>query len=117
VNGPEDSPQDPDRRAVTEHDRSRLRVTRLVLLAGALLGVVAAAAVGLLGASGAAGLAVWLVVTAAGSVTAAFVTAILAIVDEARRVPVARRRTVTALALFAGGFLLLLFSTAVAATI
>ncbi|MFO7961982.1 MAG: hypothetical protein R6U94_13665 [Nitriliruptoraceae bacterium] len=102
---------------VTDHDRARLRLTRRVLLAGVVLGVVAAVTLGLWGASGAAGLAVWLVVTAAGSVLAAFVTAILAIVDEARRVHVARRRTVTGLVLFAAGFLLLLLSTAVAATI
>lgn len=107
----------PDRRVVTDHDRARLRVTRRVLLAGPVLGIVAAATLGLWGASGAAGLAVLLVLTAAGSVLAAFVTAILAIVDEARRIPVARRRTVTALLLFAAGFLLLLLSTAVAATI
>ncbi|MFO7779081.1 MAG: hypothetical protein R6V28_12065 [Nitriliruptoraceae bacterium] len=102
---------------VTDHDRSRLRLTRRVLLVGTILGMVAAVTLGLWGASGAAGLAVWLVVTAAGSVLAAFVTAILAIVDEARRVHVARRRTVTALLLFAAGFLLLVLSTAVAATI
>ncbi len=107
----------PDRRVVTDHDRSRLRLTRRVLLVGTILGMVAAVTLGLWGASGAAGLAVWLVVTAAGSVLAAFVTAILAIVDEARRVHVARRRTVTALLLFAAGFLLLVLSTAVAATI
>lgn len=113
----EQGPGAPDRRVVTDHDRDRLRLTRRVLLAGPLLGMVAAATLGLWGASGAAGLAVLVVLTAAGSVLAAFVTAILAIVDEARHIPVARRRTVTALLLFAAGFLLLLLSTAVAATI
>jgi hypothetical protein len=106
-----------DRRVVTDHDRARLRLTRRVLLAGPVLGVLAAGTLGLWGVSGAAGMAVLLVLTAAGSVLAAFVTAILAIIDEARRIHVARRRTMTALALFAGGFLLLLLSTAVAATI
>jgi hypothetical protein len=106
-----------DRRVVTDHDRARLRLTRRVLLVGPVLGVAAAATLGLWGVGGAAGLAVLLLLTAAGSVLAAFVTAILAIVDEARRVHVARRRTMTALVLFAAGFLLLLLSTAVAATI
>jgi len=117
VTNDEDGADPPDRRVVTDHDRARLRLTRRILLAGVVVGMVAAVTLGLWGASGAAGLAVWLVVTAAGSVLSALVTAILAMVDEARRVHVARRRTATALALFAAGFVLLVFSTAVAATV
>jgi len=106
-----------DRHTVTDHDRRRLRVTWRVLLVGPVLGVLAALALGLLRAGGVAGLAAFLVLAAAGSVAAALVTAGFAIVDEYRRVPVARRRTLTALALFAGGFVLLLLSLGVAATI
>ena len=100
---------------MTDHDRARLRVTHRVALAGPVLGVLAVAVLAWWGAGGAAGLAVLLVLSAAGCLVAAFTTAILAIVDEARRVPVARRRTLTALALFLAAFVLLLGSTGVAA--
>ncbi len=110
-------PTGPDRRSVTDHDRRRLKVTARVLLAGPVLGVLAAFALGLLGAGGVAGLAAFLGLSAAASVAAALTTAALAIVDEYRRVHVARRRTLTALALFAGGFVLLVLSMGVAATV
>ena len=114
---PTEGPGPPDRRTVSDHDRARLRITYRLLLAGPVLGVVAAGTLGLLGAGGAAGLAVLFVLTAASCGVAALTTAILAIVDEARRVPVARRRTLTALAAFVAAFLLVLLSTGVAATI
>jgi hypothetical protein len=107
----------PDRRQVTEHDRARLRTVHRIALAGPVLGLLAALVLGTWGVGGAAGLAVVLVVSAAAAVLAAFVAALGAIVDEARRVPVARRRTWTALALFAGAFVLLLLSTGVTATV
>ena len=113
----QDGPPGPDRRTVTDHDRRRLKVTARVLLAGPVLGVLAVFALGLLGAGGLAGLAAFLLLSAAASVAAALTTASLAIVDEYRRVPVARRRTLTALALFVGGFVLLLLSLGVAATV
>ena len=106
-----------DRRTVTEHDRRRLKVTARVLLAGPVLGMLAAFGLWLLGAGGVAGLAAFLVLSAAGSVAAALTTAALAIVDEYRRVPVARRRTLTAFALFVGGLVLVLLSMGVAATV
>ncbi|MEX2549198.1 MAG: hypothetical protein WD638_03140 [Nitriliruptoraceae bacterium] len=106
-----------DRREVTAHDRQRLRVTRRVALAGPLLGALAAAVLGLLGAGGAAGLGVLLVLTASSLLLAAFVTAFLAMVDEYRRVHVARRRTVIALVLFPVAAFLLVLSAAVAATV
>jgi len=106
-----------DRRAVTPHDRERLRLTRRVVLAGPGLGVLAALILGLLGAGGAAGLGAILVLTAASMLLGGLVTAFLAMVDEYRRVHVARRRTLVALALFpAAGFVLIL-SAAVAATV
>ena len=107
----------PDRRVVTDHDRRRLRVSRRVALAGPVLGLVAIALLVPLGVGGAGGLAVLLVSTAAGCVVAAFVTAVHAIVDEYRYVPVARRRTLTALGLFAASFVLVLLSAGVAATV
>lgn len=106
-----------DRRVLTDHDRARLRTVRHVAVAGPVLGLLIAAVLAAWGVGGAAGLAVVLVVSAAGCVSAAFVAAVGAIIDEARRQPVARRRTLTALALFVGGFVLLLLSTGVTATI
>ncbi len=106
----------PDRRTVTDHDRRRLRVTRRVALAGPVLGVVAVALLVPSGIGGAGGLAVLLVLSAAGCVLAAFVTAVQAIVDEYRYVPVARRRTLTAVALFGASFVLVLLSAGVSAT-
>ncbi len=99
----------PSTRTLTDHDRRRLRVGQRVALSGLVLGLVAAAAVGLLGASGSAGLAVLLVLGSAGCVVAAFVTAVLAMVDEWRREPVARRRAWVALgyALLGVGLLVL----------
>ncbi len=108
-------PPGQDRRVVTEHDRRRLRITYRVLGAAVTLGVVAAGGVGLLGASGGAGLAVLLVLSAAGCVAAAMVTALLAILDEWRRAPVARRRAWTALGLGVLGATLLVMSLGAAA--
>ena len=113
----QDGPSGRDRRAVTEHDRRRLKVTTRVLLAGPVLGALAALVLAWLGAGGLAGLAAFLLLSAAASVAAALTTAVLAIVDEYRRVHVARRRTLTALALFAGGVVLLVLSLGVAATV
>lgn len=107
----------PDRRRVTAHDRARLRTVHRIALAGPLLGIVAAVVLAAWGVGGAAGLAVLLACSAAACVIAAVVAALGAIVDEARRVPVARRRTLTALGLFAGAFVLLLLSTGVTATV
>ena len=86
-------------------------------LAGPVLGLVAIALLVPLGLGGAGGLAVLLVLSGFSCVLAAFVTAVQAIVDEYRYVPVARRRTLTALALFAASFLLVLLSAGVAATV
>lgn len=107
----------PDRRQVTALDRARLRTMHRVALAGPVLGAVAAVVLAGWGVGGAAGLAVVLAVSAAACVVAALVGAVGAMVDEARRVPVARRRTWTALGLFAGAFVLLLLSTGVTATV
>lgn len=114
-NGAGRAPLEPDRRTVTDHDRRRLRITYRVAIVGAVLGVLGAGAVGLLGASGGAGLAVFLVVSAAGCVAAAFVTALLAIVDEWRRAPVARRRAWMALLFAVLGATLLVMSLGAAA--
>lgn len=104
-----------DPRIVTGHDRRRLRVSRYTALTGVTLGVVGAGVIALLGASGAAGAAVVLTFSAAGTVAAAFVTAGLAIVDEIRRLPVARRRIYVALGYFLAGAALLVMSVGAAA--
>jgi len=101
---------------MTDHDRARLRAVHRVAVSGPLVGLLVAVVLAGWGVGGAAGLAILLVVSAAGCVVAAAVAAVGAIVDEARRRPVARRRTLTALALFAGAFVLLLLSTGVTAT-
>jgi len=117
VSEPDPAGAPTDRRAVTPHDRERLLLTRRVVLAGPVLGVLAALALGLLGAGGAAGLGAILVLTAGSMLLGGLVTTFLAMVDEFRRVHVARRRTLIALGLFpAAGFVLVL-SAAVAATV
>lgn len=101
---------------VTDHDRRRLRAARSTALAGAVIGVVAAGILAVLGASGAAGAAVVFTLSAAGSVAAALVTAILAIVDEVRRRPVARRRIYVTFGYFLGGVTLLLMGIGASAS-
>jgi zinc transporter ZupT len=103
------------RAGLTAHDRRRLRATYRTALAGVVLGVLGAAAVGMLGASGRAGVAVLLVVSAAGCMAAAFVTAVLAMIDEYRHVAVGRPRTLAALWFFLGSAMLLVMSTGVGA--
>ena len=83
---------------------------------GLALGLVAAAVVGLLGASAGAGLAVLMVLGSAGCVVAAFVTAGLAMIDEWRREPVARRRAWVALGYAVLGVTLLVLSMGAVAT-
>lgn len=92
---------------VTDHDRRRLRVTWRVLLSGVGLGVVGAATLGLVGFDGRVGFAAVVLGSSLGCVAAGLTTAGLAIVDEARRAPVATRRVVVALGLFLAGGLLL----------
>jgi drug/metabolite transporter (DMT)-like permease len=99
---------------VTDHDRRRFRVTWRILAAGIGLGVVGAAAMGLSGFDGRVGFATVMLGGALGCVAAALTTAGYAIVDEARNAPVATRRLVVAVALFAGGAFLLMLVVAVA---
>lgn len=103
------------RAGISAHDRRRLRASYRTALAGVFLGVLAAAVTGVLGASGRAGVAMVLVFGAAGCMGAALVTAVLAMVDEYRRVRVGRPRTLAALWFFLGSALLLVMSTGVGA--
>lgn len=99
---------------VTEHDRRRLRVTWRVLGAGVAVGVVGAILLGLLGLDGRVGFATVVLGSALGCVAAGLTTAIVAIIDEARRKPVATRRIGVTLALFALGASLLVVVFALA---
>jgi hypothetical protein len=120
---PLDGDADPDghrrqhatRSGLSVHDRRRLRASYRTAIAGVVLGVVGAAAIGWVGASGRAGAAVLLVLTSAGCMAAALVTAVLAMVDEYRHIPVGRPRTLAALWFFLGSALLLIMSTGVVA--
>jgi MFS family permease len=94
---------------LTDHDLRRLRTMWRVAAAGPLLGVLAAAGVALIGLSGRAGLAALLVCSALGLVVAALLASAQALVDEWARRPVARRRLLSVLGLFAGSALLMLF--------
>jgi len=96
------------------HDHDRLRVTRRLLLLGALFGAVSAGALGLLGFDGRVGFAMVLTGTAVGAVGGALWTIVTAIIDEARREPVALARVLISLGLFAGGALLLVMVAALA---
>lgn len=103
-------PPEPDTR---EH--RRLRATWWTLGGGLAAGVLAMALVAGVGGSGRVGLGVLLLVNAAGSVVAALVTAVLAMVDEYRRVPAGPRRAVVAVGLFVLAGVLLFMSIGVMA--
>jgi hypothetical protein len=92
---------------LTAHDRRRLAVGWWLLAGGVALGVVAAAASGLAGASGTVGFALVVLGASLGSVLAALVSAVLAVLDELRGAPLARRRLVVTVGLFLAGLLLL----------
>jgi len=83
------------------HNHKRLRQMHRFAAAGMLMGVLATVASALLGVSGTAGAAVFFVVTAFSCVVAAFIGFGFAIVDEVRRLPVAMKRIVIAVAYFA----------------
>jgi hypothetical protein len=102
-------------RTLTAHDRRRLTVGWRLLAGGVMLGVVAAAAAGLSGASGAAGFALVVLGASLGSVLAALVSAVLAVLDELRGAPLARRRLVVIVGLFLAGLLLLTLGAGVRA--
>jgi hypothetical protein len=104
----------PDRTRLTEHDRRRLRATWWTLGTGVVAGALGAVGIAVIGGSGAAGLAVLLLLTAAGSVVAALVTALLAILDEYRRVAVGRPRAYVALGLFVTAGVLVIMSVGAA---
>lgn len=101
-------------RWLSPHDRHRLRATRRLLLLGAAFGAVSAAALGILGFDGRVGFAMVMTGTAVGAVGGALWTIVFAIVDEARRAPVALARVLVSLGLFAGGALLLVMVAALA---
>ncbi len=98
----------------TEHDRQRMRVTWRVLGIGVAIGVVGAILLGLLGLDGRAGFATVALGSALGCVAAGLTTAVVAIIDEARRQPVATRRVGVTLALFVLGGVLLVVVFALA---
>ena len=99
---------------LSPHDRDRLRATRRLVVAGVLFGVASAAALAVLGFDGRVGFAMVMTGSAVGAVGGALWTIILAIVDEARRAPVALTRVVISVGLFAGGALLLVMVAALA---
>ena len=91
------------------HDRRRLRSARRLIAVGAGLGVLGAAALAGIGAPGGSGFVAVLLGLVVGCVLAAVHLAVLSLVDEARRKPVAVRRPLWALGLFvAAGLLLVL---------
>ena len=100
---------------LTDHDRARLRTTWRTTAAGPILGVLGAAAVGFLGAPGAAGLQVLLLLSATGCAVGAIVTGLFALIDEYRDRPVARRRPLTAVGLFAASVVLLVLTAGIGA--
>ncbi|MFA9428713.1 hypothetical protein [Egicoccus sp. AB-alg2] len=89
------------------HDRGRLRAGRRLVVVGGVLGVLGAAALGLLGAPGGSGLVAVLLGLVVGCVLAAIHLAVFSLVDEARRRPVSLRRPLWALGLFVTAGLLL----------
>jgi hypothetical protein len=98
---------DPGALRLAAHERRRLAVGWRLLAAGIALGLIGAVWSALAGASGTVGFALLLLGAALGSVLAALVGGILAVVDEVRGVPVARRRLAVTVALFVAGLVLL----------
>lgn len=97
------------------HDLQRRRTMRRVFLTCAGVGVISAGALALAGFDGRAGFASLVLFMAFGSIVAALVGVAFAIVDEARRQRVSRRRAWHILAFFAGavwGVLVLMALTA-----
>lgn len=82
-------------------ERRRRRLVRRIFLTGPPLGVVAAIALGLGGLGGQAGFVAVLLLTAASSMVALLVGAVLAVVDEARDRPASRGRLLALLGLLA----------------
>ncbi|TVR35313.1 MAG: hypothetical protein EA388_07395 [Nitriliruptor sp.] len=101
-------------RWLSQHDRDRLRATRRLVVVGAIFGMLSAGALGFLGFDGRVGFAMVMAGTAVGAVGAALWTIVFAIVDEARRAPVALARVLISLGLFAGGAALLVMVAALA---
>jgi hypothetical protein len=106
----DDEPGSP---AITAHDRRRSAVVRRLFAGGVGLGVVGAAWSALAGGTGSAGFALLVLGAAFGAVLAALVGGILAIVDEVRGAPVARRRVLVTLGFFFAGLVLLTVGAAV----
>lgn len=102
-------------RPLTDHDRRRLRVTWRIVGGGVVLGAGGAVILALLGLDGRVGFASVVLGAALGCVLSGLTTAILAIKDEARREPVATRRLLITLGLFALGAMLLTTVAALAA--
>ncbi|MFA9445252.1 hypothetical protein [Egicoccus sp. AB-alg6-2] len=91
------------------HDRRRMRSALRLVGAGAVLGIVAAAGLGVIGAPGGSGLIGVLLGLVVGCVLGAIHLAVLSLVDEARQRPVSVRRPLTSLGLFVlAGLLLVL---------
>lgn len=100
--GPRGEP-DPSERSArlgADNDRARRRVTRRLLLVGTAVALVAALAIGLAGASGRAGFAVFsLVLALTTAVAGLWATATLLYDDLKKRRP-SRRRAIGAVGLF-----------------
>jgi hypothetical protein len=89
-------------------DAQRLRGAHRLLLGGSVLGILAAAGIGLAGGAGGFGLVALLLGVMVGCVLAAAHLAILAVVDEFRQRPVATRRPVEAFGFFLAALFLML---------
>lgn len=83
------------------HDQARRRRVRTVLLVGPACGVLSAAGLAMAGFGGRTGFASLVLFTAVGSISAGLAGVALAILDEARRRPVSRRRVGQIAACFA----------------
>ncbi|MEX2324873.1 MAG: hypothetical protein WD576_03915 [Nitriliruptoraceae bacterium] len=82
-------------------DEDRRRTIRRIVLVGPTLGALSAVVVAILGHGGRVGFVVMLMGVAVGSLMAAFVGTIGAIVDEVRRARVSRRRVALVLSNYA----------------
>ncbi len=102
-------------RAITEHDRRRLRQSRRLLAVGGLVAVAAVVAAALAGLPGQVGMLALLSVGALALAVAGIHALVLAMIDDYRDRPVARRRPVLGVGMLLLAGLLMAMAGGVAA--
>lgn len=106
VDRPDATPDAADAAALAL-DRRRTRLAWTIAAVGSALGLVIAVVTGAFGASGRAGLATFLLVSAAAAALGALYATVTLLIDDLRGRRVTRRRPIAAFALFAAAAMLM----------